>query len=525
MMYIIKVKNLTTEIKKIRKMKQITLKRLVLTVLLGLIISGLNAQDFNQYRHELGIYGGGGLSSLQYKPSIGKHAIGFGGQAGLSYTIFFSPNWGLEIAGEIAFYQGKAKLSNFSDSYDVLGTTSADNYTYSYKIEDYNETQQAFYVNVPLMLQFQAGKKHKFYAALGGKVGFPVIAKVKTDNYSVSTQGYFPEEGRTYDDLPQYGFGTYNYESGKTDLNKLNLNIMGAAEIGVKWRVCEKTFIYTGIYADYGFFNVQKTNDKTFIQSTLSAENPQMSPIIESKIAGKPLVDKVTPLSAGLKIKIAFGLGKPIQKKEKVEKVKEKPIVDNSAEEAAKLAAEEKARKEAADKLAAEEKARKDAADKLAAEEKARKDAADKLAAEEKARKDAADKLAAEEKARQEAEAKKLIQETVTDYNRSIANYNNGQVEFSQQQKQKLDEIIAMLLQHPEIKLVINGHTCDLGSIETNEKVGLQRAQKMKDYMISKGIAESRIISINSKRDTEPLVPNTSEENRKLNRRVEIVVK
>jgi flagellar motor protein MotB len=42
--------------------------------------------------------------------------------------------------------------------------------------------------------------------------------------------------------------------------------------------------------------------------------------------------------------------------------------------------------------------------------------------------------------------------------------------------------------------------------------------------MISKGIDESRIIGIGSKLDAEPIIPNTSEENRALNRRVEIVI-
>jgi OOP family OmpA-OmpF porin len=55
-----------------------------------------------------------------------------------------------------------------------------------------------------------------------------------------------------------------------------------------------------------------------------------------------------------------------------------------------------------------------------------------------------------------------------------------------------------------------------------NDRVALQRAEKVKKYLISKGIAENRILGVVSKRDTEPLVPNTNEENRIINRRVEI---
>ena len=51
----------------------------------------------------------------------------------------------------------------------------------------------------------------------------------------------------------------------------------------------------------------------------------------------------------------------------------------------------------------------------------------------------------------------------------------------------------------------------------------MKRAQATKEYLISKGVAESRI-TIDSKGETEPLVPNTSKENFKQNRRVEIQI-
>jgi len=460
------------------------MKRITILLAAGLFISALNAQNSDQYRHEIGISVGGGLSSLQYKLTEGKHGIGFGGQAGVGYTFFFSPHWGLGTGAEIAVYQAKAKLSDFSDSYDVQGATAADNYTYSYTLNNYSELQRALYINIPLIVQYQTGGKHKFFAALGGKVGFPINAVAQTDNCSVSTKGYFPAEGRTYDDLPQFGFGTFNYAGSKTNLDKLNINLMASAELGVKWKICGKTALYTGIYADYGFYNIQKTNSKTFIQSTLTADNPPMSPVVESQFAGKPFTDKITPLAVGLKIKFAFGLGKNFQKSaaptEKEVTTPEKEVVppptvvDNSAAEKAK-----------ADIAQAQE----------------------------------AQRVAAE-KAKQEAQ----LQAAKAEINQPIKNYTLSQTELTDAQKQELDVKIALLQQNPDLNCFIYGHTCDIGGDKINEKVGLQRAQKAKEYMLSKGIAESRILGIASKRDTEPLVPNTSEANRKQNRRVEIVV-
>jgi outer membrane protein OmpA-like peptidoglycan-associated protein len=87
-----------------------------------------------------------------------------------------------------------------------------------------------------------------------------------------------------------------------------------------------------------------------------------------------------------------------------------------------------------------------------------------------------------------------------------------------------LDQKITLLQNYPDFRFYIYGHTCDLGGPEANERLGMERAKNARDYMVSKGIEESRILGIGSKLDTEPLIPNTSEENRAMNRRVEIVI-
>ncbi|MDR0231547.1 MAG: OmpA family protein [Dysgonamonadaceae bacterium] len=445
----------------------------ILKIAIGLLLAGsVSAQDLDQPRNEIGISAAGGLSTLQYDLSAGKHKNGFGGQAGVSYTFFFSPNWGIGTGAEIALYQAKTKLLNFTDSYNVLGATVADNYTYSFVINEYSEALQAFYINIPLMLQYQTNGKHKFFAALGGKIGFPIQASAETGDYSVSTQGYFPAEGRTYDDLPQFGFGTYNYAGKKTDLD-FNLNLMASAELGVKWKIGSRNALYTGIYADYGFNNLQKTNDKTFVQSAQSAENPQMSPMVEAQFT-----DKITPLAVGLKIRFAFGTGKNFQKQARI--VEEVVVVEDVVEilPPPVVVAEEN----------------------ITAAEAAR--------------------LATQKAAQEEATRK----QATNNIQQPIENYALSATELTATQKQELDKKIVILQQYPEMEAFIYGHTCNIGSNAINEKIGLQRAENAKAYMISKGIAESRIIGIGSKRDTEPLVPNTSEENRRKNRRVEIIV-
>jgi outer membrane protein OmpA-like peptidoglycan-associated protein len=53
--------------------------------------------------------------------------------------------------------------------------------------------------------------------------------------------------------------------------------------------------------------------------------------------------------------------------------------------------------------------------------------------------------------------------------------------------------------------------------------IGLRRAEAAKAYLVEKGVAPERIQTV-SKGETEPIVPNIGEENRRKNRRVKIVM-
>ena len=253
------------------------MKRLAILLAIAIITTcSVSAQVFKRQRHELSFHVGAGLSTLQYDLQAGKHKNGIGFQFGGGYAYFFHRDWALRSGVEIAFYNANAGLKNFSDSYDVSGATPEGNYTFSYEINRYSETQQAMYVNIPLMLQFQTGRTYIFYGAIGGKVGFPVNASARVKKHDLTTKGYFPREGRTYDDLPQFGFGGYEYRKSKTGLDNMKLHYMLSAEAGLKWKVLKGNDLYTGVYVDYGLNNVQSENDKTFVNSTLTSEKPAM---------------------------------------------------------------------------------------------------------------------------------------------------------------------------------------------------------------------------------------------------------
>ncbi|MCX7737330.1 MAG: OmpA family protein [Candidatus Kapabacteria bacterium] len=87
----------------------------------------------------------------------------------------------------------------------------------------------------------------------------------------------------------------------------------------------------------------------------------------------------------------------------------------------------------------------------------------------------------------------------------------------------ELERIIEFLRDNPNVKIQLEGHTDDVGTDEYNDKLSLNRANAVRDYLVSAGIESSRIKTAGyGKR--RPLKKDTSEEARSLNRRVEMKI-
>jgi OOP family OmpA-OmpF porin len=88
--------------------------------------------------------------------------------------------------------------------------------------------------------------------------------------------------------------------------------------------------------------------------------------------------------------------------------------------------------------------------------------------------------------------------------------------------KEILQKDIKILKENPQIRVEIQGHTCDLGTADYNRMLSDKRANAIRDYLISEGIAADRL-SARGYGEDNPRFPNDSEANRAKNRRVEMV--
>ncbi|MBO7596574.1 MAG: OmpA family protein, partial [Bacteroidales bacterium] len=98
--------------------------------------------------------------------------------------------------------------------------------------------------------------------------------------------------------------------------------------------------------------------------------------------------------------------------------------------------------------------------------------------------------------------------------------FNDSTAILNTRYQNYLNQIAEDMKENPEKIIIITGHTCNIGSYDANYKVALRRAGFAKQQLMQRGISANRI-KTQSKAYLEPLVPNTSEENRKINRRIE----
>ncbi len=86
----------------------------------------------------------------------------------------------------------------------------------------------------------------------------------------------------------------------------------------------------------------------------------------------------------------------------------------------------------------------------------------------------------------------------------------------------ELDQLAVMLMENPTMQIELRGHTDNQGDFDLNVKLSRDRCQTVIDYLVSKGISKNRMKAV-GRGPIDPIAPNNNEENRKKNRRVELV--
>lgn len=88
---------------------------------------------------------------------------------------------------------------------------------------------------------------------------------------------------------------------------------------------------------------------------------------------------------------------------------------------------------------------------------------------------------------------------------------------------QALMSVALVVTEYKKTKLNVIGHTDSTGSVVTNKRLSLDRANSVANILIQQGVVHSRIATF-GKGSEQPITSNSTESGRAQNRRVEIIL-
>ena len=422
-------------------------------------------------KHEFSISGFGGLSTLNYKVNIPQNPyidgvdrkMGLGGGVGLDWTYHFSKHWGLRLGVQAALYNAKAKKDFTLNGIYMRDQALID---IDGKLQ---EKQRAVYAQVPLMVQWMtpAGKNH-FYVALGGKLGmrlwdnYKQIADAKATYhpvYNAPTRAAYDPEGK--------------HESYRGTIGLKRFDVMGSAEVGMRWTLGNGVGLYTGLYFDYGFLNTApKAKGVSATMDGFDVSDVRDMSILSAELRGIPqsqdrtvaptttnfrLVDKVHKMAGGLVLRLSFGKGKAV-----VAPCPECPIV------------------EPIEKIK---------------------------------------EVYHHDTIRIVKEIPQEIKDKMKDLSNALFAFDK--FDINPKAQSILNDVAGWLKKNPQMKCELSGHTDGKGSVAYNQKLSEQRAQAVYDYLVKAGVSSDNL-TWKGYGKSEPIATNDTAEGRQLNRRVEL---
>ncbi|GAP72737.1 OmpA family protein [Candidatus Symbiothrix dinenymphae] len=464
---------------------------------------------------EWSAFAGVGLSTLigyfnSYRPALG-------GDVGGGYTYFFHPHWGIAIGASVALFRSKNTLPGITGTIQANDGTDGiaefggnGNFDFTYSTKDFSGQQYLLLANIPVMLQYESyvsehNKSYKYYFKLGPKVGIPLYSKYINRVEEVQTSGTFWD---TPIQSPEtMGFVHKNIES-KGKITTRPIAVFLSAETGFKRDMKNGNWLYTGFYIDYGIINELVT-----VSNALSIEynanypegkdaDYQFPGVIVPKTSGKNPFNSTIPISVGMRVTLAFGRKERKLKKSETSETLSPPSSSTGVPPGQVPTPTPTSTPPSTSTPTPT----------------GRSDTTKVVP-----RRRTITNPARIEKMR---DMKKLERPLTFEFDKSEL-LDTIKVILDEKIiaiKKQLDEDIRILKKYPDITIVIEGHTCDIGTEEHNMTLAKERAEAVKAYMLQNGIPTQTVVSTISKSTSEPLYPNTTEENRQKNRRAEIKI-
>ncbi|MCL2511725.1 MAG: hypothetical protein FWF09_06710 [Bacteroidales bacterium] len=260
--------------------------------LIALLFAISSVQLSAKTPYEFSLYGGGGYAFFMYRSLSGNASAadfnvppqhmtdplfmagktsssGAAGDFGVGFTGFITPHFGLHVGLGLNFYNVGSKV----DSLKAFEPNMRDRNGYRFNlystVYDYEETHQTFGLSIPLLLQFQSGSQnlswgrksgtlHGFYAMTGVKLNILFGNSYKLNFAELYNEAYYPDLDNWAKTQSFAGLSTFR--GTKADGSAGFVQAMLTLEAGLKWRVANNMYLYTGVYCDYGLNDPAQSN-------------------------------------------------------------------------------------------------------------------------------------------------------------------------------------------------------------------------------------------------------------------------
>lgn len=285
-------------------------------------------------KHEVGISGGAGISTLYYGVQGGENPLRFGGQVGLDYTFYVSPRFGIGTGVEFSFLNNKVTLD---DGVGMLSKmvcpddcSSVSSYN-NLRVYGFEEKQRTTILNIPIVLQYNqpVGRGNtNLYARAGVKIGLPIVRNsdvtMRRAQHSELTVFDFGDGDYSFDEYFDGFEGLGNRHNVKYSPRfQLKTSYTLTAEVGANFALSpgSASKFYVGAFLDYGLNNIKKNATRNLLidesyrgdcsSSSGCYDLPGELPAGRSILELNKLTSKVRVFSTGIKVRFTFGGCKP----------------------------------------------------------------------------------------------------------------------------------------------------------------------------------------------------------------------
>ena len=426
-----------------------------------------------------------------------KRQLGWKAGVDVAYTFKQTSKYQLAVSLGLGYELYRNKMSlQYNDS---LWTTDKDEKVYlKEKAENLVEKQSLHYLTIPLQLRasYLIQPKLSAYLNLGIAYGISLNAKYK-DEAILTRTGYYPSTHATlYDiDIPQ---SPYFYPVSKsvsnTDKISVRNNLTWLTSIGARYKVNENYEVFGGLTSILGLVNINKSNNTEPIvlsdnngnlQSQLNrggkyyttAWGIEVGVSCKLKCKHQPAPPVVTKVEEPVKpvptpvVVAKVDTVKPIEKPKPIDTVKiveaPKPTIDTIKKEELKQVQAVEIKKNETINMAKIEKG--------------------------------------------------------SSFKFGNVQFQSGTDILTTESFESLNMLVKILAENPTLVLEVGGHTDNKGADEANIKMSNKRADAVKNYLVSKGIKPTQLIT-KGYGSSQPIADNATTEGRTKNRRVEFKV-